>query len=705
MRRDLILAPLGKAIAAAIVWTPVEFSIADVLVAASPPEALPGDDWDGTAASGFSTTPTDPTRTTAKPAVRLITPPDQRFTDTLVVGVMAFANNGGTLIGGLDKVRFHFEGRTVDVEAPTLYTFNDANGTGRAYFGYWVTLKRESTNGEAQLYVEAIPADATMQSRVIGPYSFHLAATLYDEELTVTPSESEVAGSNYQTVGDAIERHRSNSNNATLITITETLTEDPSAWTSGLDYAGDSYCTITATAPVTFAKASYTGDVAGQIRNRIERLHFKGSNITFDMKNVRALWSETGVDGEHWLDGVTFTNSAGRSHLWRSGPRPLAFTVRGNPYFTECDLSELPDVVGSCSLARGCTGTNLYRDFTSDGRCLVYNTIDSLDATTDWLKDVAALEVTYTGAEATATLALAGANDGSSRTFTAAWGANSDTFVVGNTEARYNTATDGAYDATTDGEGYFVQDVADWLNSLTGWSATVVDDTRRASALSRPGAKGIGFAAQDVKNTTLELVTCFDLHGDFYQHFSLAGNAIIAFNQGTGHRGQNLFLGSNSTAPQDFILVNNAFANVVSEVGYAKASEASSQVLRQNVSHVVWAHNSMPNQKFNFRFDNSLGTDGYTLFANNAHPEVIVSGTSDENLTIADNAIDAGETAPSEATGTIIGGNYTSKFADSVNGDFTPAGALLTNLKAPVVARDINGNTRAASDAVGAVAS
>jgi len=40
---------------------------------------------------------------------------------------------------------------------------------------------------------------------------------------------------------------------------------------------------------------------------------------------------------------------------------------------------------------------------------------------------------------------------------------------------------------------------------------------------------------------------------------------------------------------------------------------------------------------------------------------------------------------------------------DSFNGDFTPAGALTTNLEEPVVARDIDGNTRAASDAVGAV--
>ena len=59
----------------------------------------PSAGWNGTAATGFGgaygAVPTDPTRTTAKPALRLLVPPGQRFTDTLVVGVAAAANNAG----------------------------------------------------------------------------------------------------------------------------------------------------------------------------------------------------------------------------------------------------------------------------------------------------------------------------------------------------------------------------------------------------------------------------------------------------------------------------------------------------------------------------------------------------------------------------------------------------------------------------------
>lgn len=54
------------------------------------------------------TLPTDPVRTAAKPALRLLMPPRQRFTNTLVVRVVALANNGGLFIGEIDCVRLNF---------------------------------------------------------------------------------------------------------------------------------------------------------------------------------------------------------------------------------------------------------------------------------------------------------------------------------------------------------------------------------------------------------------------------------------------------------------------------------------------------------------------------------------------------------------------------------------------------------------------
>ena len=262
------------------------------MAAAALPLLLPSAEWTGAPGSGFASVPADPVRTTAKPAIRLLVPPHQRFTDLLTVGVMAMANDQGTLIGGIDRVRFHFEGRSLDVVAPRFHVIEDANGIARRYWGYWINLARPTGfAGEARLYVEAIPADATMQRRVIGPYNFLPRTTLYDGRVTVDPDAPAVPGSNYHTVGAAIGYHRASANDATLITVTKPLVEDiDNTTTTGAVYVGKGYCTITATAPVVFAKSGFSGDVASQCRLGINRLHFKGRNITFDMQFIGSLW-------------------------------------------------------------------------------------------------------------------------------------------------------------------------------------------------------------------------------------------------------------------------------------------------------------------------------------------------------------------------------------------------------------------------------
>lgn len=658
--------------------------------AAALPLLVPAAEWTGVAGSGFAGVPGDPVRTTAKPALRLLVPPNQRFTDTLTVGVMAFANANGTLIGGIDRVRFHFEGRSLDIVAPRLHTITDANGVQRRYWGYWINLVRPTgKQGDARLYVEAIPADATMQRRVIGPFTFFPRATLYDSVLTVDPDAPAVAGRNYHTVGAAIGYHRSNANEATLVTVLKPLTEDLGATVpSGTAYVGKGYCTVTATAPVVFAKSSFAGDAAAQFRPRINRLHFRGESITFDMRFVSSLWKEDSVDGEHWLDGCRFINSAGRYSLWRAGFRPYGHLVRGSPFFTEAAFVDVADACNLAQLARGCTMVRGYNDFSGDGRCVVYNRIEGLDSTDGWLQDVPALTVTYTGPAATATLAISGPADTNSRTITAVWGSNTASFIVGKTEALYNMALASGYNPVTAGQGYFVQNVADWLNSLPGWSATVLDNSRRASALALPGGKGAPFAAQSVKNSMLTLVTCFDLHGDFYQQRfgGLTENCIIALNWGRDMRGQNVFL-SGDVVCNDFMVVGNAFSNVPADNGYAIWTQVSSQCDRTPHSHVVFVHNTMPTQRLMLRADNaSYNPDAYCLIANNAMLNVAWVGTPTAthlDIVIKDNVIDTGFSAPTGATGTVIGGDYTSKFANSLTGDFTPTGILASNLKTP----------------------
>lgn len=677
---------------------------------ASVANLFPSSAWTGIAGSGFAAVPVDPARTTAKPALRLIVPPNQRFTDGLRVGVLAFALDGDTLVGGIDRVRFHFEGATRDVISPTYNRMTDANGRARNYLAYWVTLRKpDSVHGNANLFIEAIPADASLQRRVIGPYRFSPRDTLYDAQVTVSPSQAAEAGRNYHSVGAAISFHRSGGHGATLITVTETLTEDLSAtMMSSTGYVGENYCTITATAPVTFSKPGLGTLAAAQFRPGVNRLHFRGSNITFDMRHVSALWSETGVDGEHWLDGCRFINSAGRGALWRAGSRTrdLGFLVRGSPWFTEVDFSDLPDCCNLANLARGCSATRAFNDFAGDARCVVYNVIDDLDSTVDWLKDQPALEVTYTGAQTTATLALTGGNEATSRTFTAKWGNNTANFVVGITEARQATADAANYNPATAGEGFYIRNVAGWLNSLPGWTATVLDDSKRAAAASLDGLKGTGFIARNVKNTVLPIVSCFDLHGDFYQQRfnGLTENCIIAFNRGKAMRGQNIFLSSTPGPCLDFIVLDNAFANVPASTGYAVFTAVSSQCDRSVHSHVVFAHNSFPTQLLRLRTDNpAYQPDRYCLIANNAMLHILWQGAAVADMKIRNNVIDSGYTAPSGATGTVIGGTYLTKFANALGGDFTPAGQLAAASFRPVARLDPDYEAVVLSAPVGAL--
>lgn len=167
---------------------------------------VPGEGWTGIAGSGFQSVPVDPVRTVGKPAMRLLVPPNQVYTDRMVVGVYAGANNGGTLIDnmGLEKVVVHFEGRVIDIAEPSLQSFNDANGNAVSYFGWWIELRRDGRNGAANLYFEAVPKDPELQRRVMGPYAFFPQTEMHDYTVTVAPSQFEIPGFRYRSITAAL---------------------------------------------------------------------------------------------------------------------------------------------------------------------------------------------------------------------------------------------------------------------------------------------------------------------------------------------------------------------------------------------------------------------------------------------------------------------------------------------------------------------
>jgi hypothetical protein len=635
---------------------------------------VPGQNWTGIAGSGHQPAPVDPVRVTAKPAMRLLIPPYQVYTNRLVVGVYAGANNGGTLIDnmGLEKVVAHYEGKSVEITEPSLQSFTDANGNAVTYLGWWIELRRDGRDGEAHLYFEAVPKDPTFQRRVMGPYSFFPRDEMNDYSVSVEPSHFEIPGVRYQSVTAALAYMRFVGANHPLITIAEPGSYDILN-TGSPTYLGAGCCTITASVPVTIGKSAYTNDSDAIMRINYEGLRFLGGNITFDLKNISYMRNEGLRDV--WFDGVKFINSDGRYHLWRKGKRPIPQFGDGSPWYTECDFFNVSYAACRASLLRGSKFREGFNDVATDGACVIGNHVDDWDSTPDWHKDVDAMTVRYVGPEATATLALVGGNDVSSvRTLTARWGANSATFQVSAAEVYYIAGTN-----------YDVSDVVNWLNGLgAGFEATLIDDSRRASALSLPGLKGIGFGEVSVKNTTLMLVTEFDVHADFWQQNSIAGggiveNVVIADNTVVGMVGQDIFI-KGADGAKDFLVLNNAFWNKIGDSVYATNSTTASQV-QQSHSHVVIAHNTWASQQFNLRTTNTYNPDANCLFANNVVRRINWLGPVDTDLKVVDNHIFAGWPIPAGSTGTTIGGDYDTLFVDAPNGNFTLTALLQNQLR------------------------
>lgn len=677
----------------------------------------PGPAWTGTAGSGFVSAPSDPTRTTAKPACRLVTVPNQRFTDTLEVGVMAFAKNDGTLIGGIDRVRFHFEGRTVDVTAPSLRSFTRFDGSTYQVFGYWAILKRPTgETGDARLYVEAIAADATMQRRVLGPFTYGLEATLHDYQIEVAATPAEVPGSRYKTFLAAINYLKGVSAKAPKITCTETGTYLMTD--SGTQYDFPNWLTITKADGVTctLGRASYAGDAASRFNIFAGNVCFRG--LTFDMRYVSSIQS-VGNDG-YWVDRCTITNSDpdGSYSKWRGQFRPIGYIFEshasGTAYLTDNNITKLPNALGAdTALARGNLVTDGCADCAGDAQCMTGNVIRNWDSSA-WLLGENAFTVSYTGTEATATLSAPIAQ-GATRVLTATFGANTRTLTIGRNEVDWRASDSGFSPPTSN--AFWPRDVVNWINGTgpyagiglkdldAGWSATLLDDTicaffvnlDRTDPEFSGGANGNASAMSvNVKGVTKTIKCTFDIHADGYQQrFGNTNQSVIIYGESWEVAGQLLFLSANDQDDLDYAVINNEFKFLFTAAEYI---EPESNLGRRPKRNVIVAHNSWSNQRLRIRWDSGVTLDGYCLIANNVFEELTDVGTSSAPAgAIVNNHIYAGSALAGGQSGTTIGGDATTLFADiTTDADFTPAGALLTNLAAPVVARDAAGVLRPA---------
>jgi len=379
-------------------------SIAEVSSAQYTLVTWPSATWSGTAGSGFANVPADPVRTTAKPALRLIVPSDQFYADKLLVGVWAGANNQGSLADnmGLEKIRVHYEGTIVDINSPGFRTFVDANGQNVSYFGWWIILHHDGRNGTANLYFEAIPKDKSMQARVIGPCPFSPVASLYDHDLTIAPSQTQIVGSRYQTPAAALSYLIAQNAKNPRIRLMETATY--SSWSQSAPYAPTGWLTVEAAAGVT-ATIGKTAYSSAEVRPKFDGIHFRGANIIIDMRYMSEIRTDLVNGRNDWFDGVTFTDSSGANPLWQGRFRPVQWAVRNNPWFTECTFTNVADPARGATLVRGCTFSGCYDDTLSGALCSVGNVIKD-DINSFYATPHPVFTVQYNGAGRSATLEI-----------------------------------------------------------------------------------------------------------------------------------------------------------------------------------------------------------------------------------------------------------------------------------------------------------
>ncbi len=715
-----------------------EATIGPVAVVPAPviTQIAPSQEWNGTAASGFASLPVDPARTTAKPALRLITPPNQHFTSSIDVIAVAAANNGGTLGAdwGIEAVEFLYEGTTGRVDAPSWHSIFTERGF-RLYFGWRARLTRPTTQtrGAAHLYIRAIARDGTMQARVMGPYNFSPSNTVHDLSLEIAPSKPVIAGVRYNSLHAAAAHARSKNAQNPLFTAMEAgiyNCDGPTISPSAYNITGRYTFRAASDVPgVIFGKSAdyvFNGDDNSRKLNAQQTWwHIAGSNLVCDWKNVTSLGAPVLATAPwHWMDGVTITSSdpRGKNELQRGrSPQRTSQLVEGEAWMTEVSVRKMSTPFARCGLVRGCTGIDIAQDVYSNSLCVI-NSETSQHDQTFFNGDTPAFTVQYSGPESIATLSRSGGNMGTNGgLWTAIIGASSYTFDTGTGGIDYfNNAPGGGYKGASGLGGYSVGDVIDWLNALPGVSAVVAPgferDERVACASSLAGLKGQGFGGGSNQNNSADItapatiVWNVNTHGDWYQH--AAGrleNVIFAFNRGWDLHTQPVFLSpilSNGVAStRDVFFIGNSHANdeeIKEDFDY---SGSTSSIKRpQELGHVVFAHNIFANSGMLVN-TSQMVDEGYSLLTNCSYERF---GWQDDvplaGFTVQNTGIHSFAVVPPGVTNVFQLGDKATLYPDRLMGDFTPSALARTLGFAPAIASDKNRIDFPALAAVGAFA-
>ncbi len=677
----------------------------------------PGSTWNGTPLSG-GTPPSDPTRTTAKPAVHWLFPSDLRLVNNLVIGVDADAR------GGVRQVDFWVEGAVYSIATPAISNDTDANGQTRTRYGYWITLdatkfRAISTTGSARIFATAIPNDPTMQSRTIGITSGDAVADNFrgDYAMVVYPRAAAndwiktvaPSGADYTTIATAIAAARAASAEAPLITITATGAYELA--NAADNYAnGKGFCTITTSSGVTATlgrAAAFTPNspASWPWTPGWDGIEFRGSGVVFDQRN----WSTIAFTAKPgWFNGCKFTNSIGTlySYYWNGSIHP-GFGANNSNYWDDVTVERVSrqGAVSDQRYVRGCTFNQWSADLFTGTQYVAGNYVRYFD-TTFFIG-------TFQGVLNFVGLRINGpANATVSKTAGDAQGGSLLLRVSGATVATiplgfYGNDTNPTIDA-----------VVTAINAFgAGWTASAQNGrgTMRPSLLGAAGNNASTFT-DVVASATLDLNSGTDIHADWWQGYTGGATRenVIIRNNTTRDAGAttalNAVLFMDATLSQDFIVKGNVWTG-----DYGTTSVGGTAI-----SHLVFENNSI--EAAVTRIQSPTGDQTYSSFKNNTIGLLAynAAGTwvgdapwiNNEYMIANGNSAISGGSNSGNFTVANPGGNQTTNFrtlfVDYANGDYRPApgGALFgtsnANLKPRVNPYDGRGGAIAASDVVGA---
>jgi hypothetical protein len=342
----------------------------------------PSASWDGTLTWGGRTPPTDPTRTTFKPAAQFGIVPFQDVSGSsgeFTIPVLAYCK------GGIASVQFWCEGNTVTVTSKTKIS----EYSGRPFEAYKCALDLSafpaSTNGPIEVYATITPNDGSAQARVI-------SIALYRDSGTAVKPVRYVATTGNDTTGDGTEGNPfltiwqarqsirtalggSEVGGSTIYLSAGTYTYGPAS-PSGTGTAIERWLTIQPKSGVSRASVILNGQ-GSTSGLRSNKVHIK--DITFDQT---AFWRPDNGGGtvttEHlWLDG-TYHTGPGRTV---DNTNPHGSSWSSGVYVTDAYATAFRDGWTGLLLARNCEIGTIGADGFSNSRAVVSCLIDEVDNT------------------------------------------------------------------------------------------------------------------------------------------------------------------------------------------------------------------------------------------------------------------------------------------------------------------------------------